>query len=103
MGAIVDILLLGQDDISLLKKRYPECVLTNLTNSNQLTQRYRVIIPGEELDDSYYYFLLENLIATSSKNFQARLESDEKFTERMKSRVAWLLKDQENTKYKKVP
>jgi hypothetical protein len=89
MGAIVDILLLSQEDISLLKKRYPNCLLTNIDNNKNLTKHYRFILQGEDLDgDSYYNFLLDNLIATASANFRSRLESDPKFTERMRARVA---------------
>ena len=89
MGAIVDILLLSRDDISLLKKKYPSCALINLTNSVQVTQRYRLILPTVEQDDiSYYSFLLDNLIAMSSANFLARIESDEDFSKKMRARFA---------------
>lgn len=88
MGAIVDILFLGQEEISLIKNTFPGCVLINLTNSNHLTQRYRLIIPGVDDDDSYYNFLADNLIAMSSSNFRSRLESDQTFSERMGARAA---------------
>ena len=92
MGAIVDVLLLGKEDLFLLQKRYPEYVLTNMTNTSNFIQRYRLIIPGEDLDDAYYCFLLDNMIAMSSYNFRSRLDTDEKFTERMRKRAAVTLK-----------
>ena len=91
MGAIVDTLFLGEDEISLFKKTFPDCVLINLTDSSHLHQRYRLIIPSQDLDDSYYYFLIDNHIAMSSISFRSRLESDEKFTARMEARAATML------------
>ena len=88
MGAIIDTLLLGKSEITLVEKKYPQCIVRNMTNSKQLTQRYRLIIPNEDLDDNYYNFLVDNSIAMSSSNFRCRLESDKKFTERMRTRAA---------------
>lgn len=87
MGAIVDVLLLGKHEINLVVRRYPACVVRNMTNSNQLTQKYRLIIPNEDLDDTYYNFLVDNGIAMSSANFRCRIDSDAKFTERMRTRA----------------
>lgn len=89
MGAIVDTLFIEKSDLGTLKRRYPDCVTINETGSEHLIQRYRVIIPNEELfDDGYYLFLLDNGIAMSSASFLARVESDRKFAARMTERVA---------------
>jgi hypothetical protein len=88
MGAIIDILVLDQADIQLLKARYPDCVFKNQSNSSGRFQQYRVIIPGEDqYDDSYYNFLFDNLIAQSSRNFMARFEYDEQFKGRIRARA----------------
>lgn len=87
MGAIVDFLLLGKFEIAILERRYPDCVIRNMTNSQQLTQKYRVIIPRSELGDDYYHFLVDHRIALSSQNFRMRLESDPEFKERMAARA----------------
>ena len=87
MGAIVDKLRLGRDDIHLLKKRYPDCVLSIVSTPATLTQQYKAIIPSEDPDgDSYYLFLVDNRIAAASSNFRSRLEIDENFKERMRTR-----------------
>jgi len=90
MGAIIDTLLIGKREIGVIEKRYPHCVIRNMTNTRQLTQRFRLIIPDEDLDDAYYNFLVENSIAMSSMNFRCRLESDSNFAERMKAKLHWL-------------
>jgi hypothetical protein len=93
MGAIVDIIHLDQLGISLLKDRYPDCVLINLTKTNLRIQQYRLIIPGiEPYDDSYYNFLFDNMIATDSRNFQSRFECDELFKQRIRARADTNLK-----------
>jgi len=88
MGAIIDILLLDRCDIPVLKDKYPDCVLINMTNSIDRIQQYRLIVPGEDqYDDSYYNFLFDSMIATSSRNFQARFENDERFKQRIRTRA----------------
>lgn len=88
MGAIVDTLHFGPEEISLLIDEYPDAVITNLTNSHQVFQQYRVIIPSKNwYEDSYYVFLLDNGIAMSSSTFCSRIESDPKFVTRMRAKV----------------
>lgn len=87
MGAIVDVLHLGQKELCLIKVEYPNCLAINQTNSSHIIQKYRVIIPDED-EDSYYMFLLDNRIATSSANFLCRVENDPKFAESMRARMA---------------
>jgi hypothetical protein len=89
LGAIVDTLFIEEADLRLVKERYPRCVAMNQSDDALLIQRYRVIIPDEDLaDDSYYLFLLENGIAMSSNNFLSRVESDRPFAERMSRKIA---------------
>lgn len=88
MGAIVDVLLIGRSGICTIMKKYPACVVRNMTNSSQLTQKYRIIIPDQELDETYYNFLVDSRIALSSLNFRMRLESDKAFKEKMTARAA---------------
>lgn len=87
MGAIVDFLLLGKFEIAILERQYPNCVIRNMSNSQQLTQKYRLIIPQSELDDEYYNFLVDSRIALSSQNFRMRLDSDPEFKARMAARA----------------
>jgi hypothetical protein len=88
MGAIVDILLLDELSITLLKSHYPACVLKNQSNTSDRYQQYRVIIPDvDQYDDSYYDFLFDNLIASSSRNFMSRFEHDESFKSRIRARA----------------
>ena len=98
MGAIIYILILGDNEVLLFKKRYPACQLFNLTNSEKLYQQYRLIIPNEELEDTYYHFLLENQFAMSSRNFMSRIESDRKVVKRMRMKVTTALISLENHK-----
>lgn len=86
MGAIIDILHLGENELCLIKAEYPYCQVTNQTNSHHIIQKYRIIIP-DEVEDSYYLFLLDNCIAMSSANFLCRVDSDRKFAERMRARI----------------
>jgi hypothetical protein len=88
MGAVVDLLLLGEWELALLRKKYPDCILYNETDSNHYTKRYRVIIPNIDLDDNYYYFLVDHQIASTSHNFKVRVDSDAQFEKRMKNRFA---------------
>lgn len=89
MGAIVDTLFLGPKEISLVVSEYPDCTIINQSHSDHSIQRYRVIIPNDDrCADSYYIFLVDNGIAMSSRNFLARIASDQRFVERMKIKVA---------------
>lgn len=91
MGAIVDTLYLGAEELSTLKAAYPACRVINKSHSDFKIQRYQVIIPHEEnCYDSYYIFLIDNGIAMSSKNFVGRIASDKRFVERMRSRITEL-------------
>jgi hypothetical protein len=86
MGAITDILHIGPAEVRLLAARYPDCLVSNQTNSHRAIQKYRVIIPNEDEND-YYLFLLDNGIAICSRNFLARIESDRKFADTMRARM----------------
>jgi hypothetical protein len=87
MGYIEDVLFLDPEGISLIKSKYPQCTFTNLTNTTNPTQRYKLVIPIDDPDhNEYYIFLLDNLIAMSSTNFLARLNRDEYFSRKMLAR-----------------
>ena len=88
MGAIIDVLLIGKAGVLQLQKKFPQAVVRNMTNSQQLTQKYRVIISGEELEDSYYNFLIDTCMALSSHNFRNRLDSDALFRDKMTARAS---------------
>jgi len=91
MGAVIDILFLKGSDISILRGKYSRCVIYSLDSQSLNTQRYRIIIPEEDVED-YYGFLVDNMIAMSSTNFRLRLESDSLFKDRMTSRASALLR-----------
>lgn len=92
MGAIVDTLYLGAEELSIITREYPACKAINRSHTKFKIQKYQVIIPHEENShDSYYIFLIENGIAMSSKNFVGRIASDKRFVERMRSRVTELM------------
>ena len=89
MGAIIDILHLGKNGINLVKAKYSGAIITNMTKTDHIIQRYRVIITTEDwYEDNYYNFLVDNSISMSSTVFCTRIESDQKFAERMRARVA---------------
>jgi hypothetical protein len=93
MGAIVDIMWIDKGNIELIRNRYPASVIRNQSECGIGIQKFRVIIPNEDpYDDSYYFFLFDNLIAMCSRNFQARLVEDEKFRERIRARAEENLK-----------
>lgn len=83
MGAIIDFVLLRRIEVSAFTTRYPDCVIRKMTESQQLAQKYGVIIPNRELDDDYYNFLVDSNIALASQNFRMRMESDPDFKARM--------------------
>lgn len=90
MGAIVDTLRLGQEELDIFINQYPDCILNKLTTSDNPYQDYRLIVPNAEEDD-YYTFLLENLIATSSNKFIARVRSDTAFASKVRTKMEMVL------------
>jgi len=87
MSAIVDILHAGEDAIDLIKDRYPNVTISKLSDSGMHMEKYRVIIPGE-VEESYYFFLCDNCIATCSRNFLSRIAGDALFKKIVKLRIA---------------
>ncbi|MBJ6751379.1 hypothetical protein [Geomonas anaerohicana] len=83
MGAIIDTLLIGKDGIQTISKRYPHCVVSKVADSQQQHQKYRIIIPGHELEEEYYNFLVDSRMALASSNFRMRMQSDARFKEKM--------------------
>jgi len=91
MGAIVDTLYLDLEELSLIQGMYPDCKVINQSHSDYSVQKYRIIIPHEDWClDSYYIFLIDNRIAMSSNNFVGRIASDQRFVNRMSTRIAEL-------------
>lgn len=87
MGAIIDVLLIGVREKAIILEKYPRCLLCKLPGSGQVLQKYRLIIPDEELDDTYYCFSVDHTISSASSNFRNRLDSDEAFAVRMRKRA----------------
>lgn len=88
MGAIVDVLLLDRADAQAVRTEYPAAVLVNKTNTEHRIQEYHLVISEPEgTEEGYFNFLLDRLIATASRNFQARYARDEAFRTRMKARA----------------
>lgn len=90
MGAVVDVLHVGSEDIETIKKQYSDCTVIKQSNHDRTIQRYTVIILNED-ETSYYTFLLQKSMATASANFCARIASDPKFAEQMRVMVKELL------------
>jgi hypothetical protein len=84
MGAIVDVLLLGSEELETITNEYPGCHFMRLSYQDDIISQYRVIIPNED-EDSYYEFLVKNTLAMSSRNFYSRIKSDRKFAKRMET------------------
>jgi hypothetical protein len=92
MADILDVMYLQKADVELIRSQYPASVIVNQGHSENGIQRYKVTIPDEDpCDDSYYYFLFDNLIAMCSTNFQSRLVQDKRFRERIKTRAEVML------------
>lgn len=87
MGAIVDTLLLDLIDIRMVQDKYPDCVITKQTNHKSVIQKFQLVIPNED-EHRYYYFLVDNCIAMSSRNFVRMALNDPDFMIRMKERIA---------------
>jgi hypothetical protein len=89
VGAIVDTLHLGRDEVEIIMGKYPDAVITNQTNTHNAIQKHRVIIQSEDwLEDCYYYFLIDSCIAMSSTSFCSRVQSDPRFVSKMRARIA---------------
>jgi hypothetical protein len=88
VGAIIDVMLIDNGQQAVIQRAYPKCIMRDMHDGEALPKRVRVIIPDEELEETYYNFLVDSQIASSSSNFVARLTSDAAFAERMKRRAA---------------
>jgi hypothetical protein len=87
MNVIIDTLILGPEKLNIIKDKYPQCQITQLTYSDYMIQQYLVTIHDKSEDD-YYMFLLDNVIAMSSNNFYSNVKSDMKFNSRIKARLS---------------
>ncbi|MBJ6801578.1 hypothetical protein [Geomonas propionica] len=82
---ITDVLILGRAELDLLCDEYVGCRVARLSPSYSLIQQYRITIEAED-EDSYYNFLLDNCMATSSHNFYYRVRLDKAFSEKIRRR-----------------
>jgi hypothetical protein len=88
MRAIVDLLYLKVVEVGIIKNQYPHCQITLRSGAKDHIQQYQLVLPDEdENDDSYYNFLLDNLIAMCSRKFHARLARDKDFRSRIRARA----------------
>jgi hypothetical protein len=87
MAAIVDMMVVGLEELVAITKEYPDAVVQPTLPATGLIRRFRVIIPNED-EDSWYKYLVANRIAMSSKNFFTRIKSDPRFADRMKATLA---------------
>lgn len=84
---IEDKLLLGPEELRIIKNKYPDCIINRINNSDSLIQQYRFRIHNAD-EESYFNFLLDNCIGMSSEKFYSKVKSDKAFTDRMKARIA---------------
>jgi hypothetical protein len=87
VAAIVDLMVVGIEELVAITKQYPDAVVRPIHPTTGVVRRFRVIIPDED-EDSWYQFLVANRIAMSSKNFCSRTKSDPRFAARMKATLA---------------
>ncbi|TGU75073.1 hypothetical protein E4633_06355 [Geomonas terrae] len=82
---LTDVLILGPEELRIVREEYPDCKVDRLSNSDTLIQQYRITLELEE-ENTYYNFLLENCMAMSSHNFYYRVKVDKIFSERIRKR-----------------
>lgn len=91
MGTIIDILNIMPRDIEVFHIKYPDCLILNPAfRDYDKAQKIVIVIPDEE-ENSYYDFLLNNGIATSSKEFTYRVSHEKLFADRMIERATKLM------------
>jgi hypothetical protein len=84
VAAIIDMVLVGPEELVAITQKYPEAAITPIHPSTGLIRRFRIIIPNED-EEGWYKFLVANSIAMSSKNFYSRLKSDLMFAQTIKA------------------
>ena len=87
MGVIIDTLIIGLGEPTILTRAFPACEITRLTRGDAMLQRYRVTLKSED-EERYFDFLQDNCIAMTSNRFYFRMKNDQVFAERMKARLA---------------
>lgn len=80
---VLDVLLLGPEELKLICYRYPTCEVKMLSCSTHAIQAYTISIEGAD-EEEYFEFLLNNRLAMSSNNFSSRIRTDRAFSDRMK-------------------
>lgn len=91
MGSIIDILNIMLSDIGVIRSKYPDCLILNPAFRDYDTAQKIVIVIPEEDENNYYDFLLDNGIATSSKEFTYRVSHEKQFADRMIERATKLM------------
>jgi hypothetical protein len=86
MTIVIDTLLLGPDELEILRLKYPACEVVNQTDSQHKIQQYKVAIPDVTVD-SYHDFLLESCFPMSSSSFLLRIKQDEKFAKSTRQKM----------------
>jgi hypothetical protein len=84
---IIDILLLGPEELAVFDSRYEACRLATLTNIPSKVEKYLVSAVIED-PDSYYDFLLDNSLSGYSTSFLMRLQDDPTFEARIREQIA---------------
>ncbi|MBJ6801579.1 hypothetical protein [Geomonas propionica] len=87
MGLIIDTLIIGLGEPTILTKAFPRCEVTRLSGANSTMQRYRVALKDED-EQRYFDFLQDNCMAMASNKFYFRIKNDASFAERMRARLA---------------
>ncbi|WP_129124651.1 hypothetical protein [Geomonas oryzae] len=82
---LTDVLILGPEELRIVREEFPDCKVDRLSTSDTLIQQYRITFELEE-ESSYYNFLLDNRMAMSSHNFYYRVKIDKIFSERIRKR-----------------
>lgn len=87
MAAIVDTILVGNEELLRIVERYPEAVVTPIYSNKGIIRHFTITIPGEN-EHGWYDFLVRNQLAMSSRNFYSRVKGDSSFAEKIQRRIA---------------
>ncbi|QWV92896.1 hypothetical protein KP004_17245 [Geomonas oryzisoli] len=86
MSVIIDTLIIGLGEPTILTEAFPDCKVTKLTRADAMIQRYRVILKDED-EERYFEFLQDNCMAMTSNRFYFRVKNDKAFAEKMRARL----------------
>lgn len=83
---LIDTLLLDPSQLQILCNKYNVVESTNLTNTSNYTQEYRISVELND-EEGYYNFLFDNWLSRTSTKFLTKLQSDLNFAERIRQRI----------------